>query len=151
MKKFMGIALAITMTIVLFVGCASGSKTMKDGKYRAEFKEFTRGWKEYVEVTVKDGKIADVDFDGVNEKGEKKSADPGYKDAMTKAGFKTWPEDFYLKYEKQLVEKQDVTKIDAVAGATTSAGNFKKLVTELSKNLKSGNTKTVIVAVEEKK
>lgn len=144
MRKLMGVILAFAMTMALFVGCSNAS-TLKDGKYRAEFKEASHGWKEYVEITVKDGKIAEVDFDAISDDGKKKTDDPTYKDAMVNAGANTWPEAFYPDYEQQLIDKQDVNKVDAIAGATHSADNLKKLVTALTKNMKSGKTETVIV------
>ncbi len=145
MKKIMSISLAAILIAVLFVGCAS-SKAMKDGSYKAEFAEpDDHGWTEFVEVTVTNAKITDVNFDARNEKGDLKSKDPDYKTAMEGAGFKTWPSDFYPKLSAQLIEKQDINQVDSIAGATNSSDSFKKLVKELSKNFSSGKTDLVKV------
>ena len=51
------------------------------------------------------------------------------------------------KLEKSLVEKQDASKVDTVAGATNSTNSFKQMMKELEKNMKKGDTNTVTVAV----
>ena len=49
------------------------------------------------------------------------------------------------KLSQSLVEQQDVEKVDAIAGATTSSNDFKTLVNALKNNMKNGKTKTVVV------
>ena len=143
MKKF-GIALvAALLSASLLTGCSAG---MKDGTYKAEYKNADdHGWKDYVQVTVSGGKISEVDFDSVNEQGVLKSADAGYKDAMEPVSG-TYPEKFMKELEDQLVSKQEVKKVDTLAGATLSSDSFKVLVNEvLSKGAKKGNTETIVV------
>lgn len=54
--------------------------------------------------------------------------------------------EFYPALEKSLVEKQDGSKIDAVAGATTSSDSMKKLYQALIANMKKGDTAEVKVS-----
>ena len=46
---------------------------------------------------------------------------------------------------QQLVDKQEVKKVDTVAGATNSSDAFKVLATEALKNAKNGKTDAAIV------
>lgn len=128
MKKAITLTLASLLCVSMLAGCNSGSK-MKDGTYNAEFTAADdHGWTEYVEITVSGEKITNVVFDGKNVDGLKKSEDASYEQAMKDAGSTTFPKDFYTKLAQQLVEKQDVEKVDAVAGATTSSNDFTTLV-----------------------
>ncbi|MEG0895430.1 MAG: FMN-binding protein [Oscillospiraceae bacterium] len=129
----------------LFVGCSSTS-ALKDGTYKAEMKApDSHGWTEFVDVTVTNSKITKVVFDAKNEDGALKSQDAEYEKIMKDSGSKTWPSDFYTKLANQLVEKQNINDVEAVAGATTSSDSFKKLVKALSKNMEKGETDTLSV------
>jgi major membrane immunogen (membrane-anchored lipoprotein) len=154
MKKFK--VLALVMVLVLTVGmlAACGTKTepvttpeptpapapvveptpapaepagMKDGIYKAtQDKADQYGWKGFVEVEVKDGKIAAVKFDYDNN-GALKSQDAAYKAQMEPVS-KTYPEKAFAELQTALVEKQDITAVTAVAGATMSSNDFIALV-----------------------
>lgn len=142
MKKTFAIIAAAVMCAAILSGCSAG---MKDGTYKAEYKSYDdHGWKDYVSITVSGGKITAVDYDSLNEAGEKKSADTAYREQMEPVS-KTYPEKFSKELEDQLVDKQDVKKVDAVAGATTSSNAFKILATEALSAAKSGKTDTVTV------
>ncbi len=144
MKKILCLVLALTLVGAMFVGCTS--KGMKDGTYKAEFSTFDdHNWKDFVELTVSGGKITEVNFDSVNKEGTLKNGDEAYDKAMKDAGFATWPSDFFPKLEKQLLDTQDVEKVDVVAGATHTSDALKVLVKELSKNMSKGDTATVKV------
>ncbi|MEG2429333.1 MAG: FMN-binding protein [Oscillospiraceae bacterium] len=153
MKKSITIITTIILTMMLFVGCSSNAKSLKNGTYKAEFeKPDEHGWTEYVEITVENEKFTKVVFDSINDgakepekKGMKKSEDEDYKKAMQGAGSKTWPSDFYPKLATKLIDTQDIDKVDVVAGATTSSNNFKTLVKALTKNIKKGETTTLKV------
>ena len=132
MKKFMAMAVAACCALLVFVGCGS---SYKDGAYKAQYKDADEhGWTEFVEVTVKDGKVTD---------GKLKSQDAEYKSYMEATG--TWPEKFYGDIAEQYKEKQSAEKMDAVAGATNSSDSFKVLMTELEQSMKEGNTDTITV------
>lgn len=148
MKKTLSIFIISLMLATILVGCGDSSG-YKDGTYKATYDNFDEhGWKAYVEITIKDGKIADVDFDYVNEEGNLKSEDEEYNATMKEASG-TSPEEFSPALEQQLIEKQNVKEIDNITGATHSVENFKELANAALKNAKSGNTEEVIL--EQKK
>lgn len=126
---------------------AATTGDMKDGQYRAEYREFDdHGWKDYVVVTVSGGKYTSVEFDSLNrEDGRKKSEDKEYMNAYPKDGNFVKPDEYTKRLAQALVEKQDAEKIDTIATATTSSESFKKLVNALTINIKRGKTETVIV------
>lgn len=145
MKKIISMILAVFICTGLFTGCTTSS-AFKDGTYKAEFATpDDHGWTDYVEVTVTNAKITGVVFDAKNGEGAKKSEDKGYEEAMKGAGSKTWPSDFYPKLANGLIEKQDPTKVDNVAGATTSSNDFKTLVRALEKKMTNGDTSVEVV------
>lgn len=144
MKKILSLVLALTLAGAMFVGCSP--KGMKDGTYKAEMaKADDHGWTDFVEITVSGEKITAVDFDSVDAEGKKKNGNESYDKVMKDTGSKTWPSDFMPKLEKDLIDKQNVEKVDTIAGATVSSDSFKKLVKALSKNMAKGDTKTVKV------
>ncbi len=161
------LSIMLTTVIVgagLFTGCkqreaaptnnASTETTkadLKDGKFKAEASDFDeRGWKPFVEADVKDGKITAVTFDYINKDGKFKSEDAEYNKNM-EAKVKTGPAKFTKELEDALVEKQDVTKIDVVTGATHSTDNFKTLATKVMENAKAGDVTVAKVVFEEAK
>ena len=143
MKKVLVALLALMFCLSLFAGCSS---SMKDGSYKAEFSSFDdHGWKDFVELTIKDGKITEVNFDSINEEGLLKSEDESYQENMEPVSG-TYPEKFFPELENQLLEKQEIKKVDTVTGATNSSDAFKILVTEImDKGASKGNTDTIIV------
>ena len=86
-----------------------------------------------------------MDFDALNEDGEKKSQDEDYKAAYTGAGYQTYPADYSKKLEDSLLSKQNPDQVDAVAGATNSSRSFKDLVKQLESRMKKGDTSTLVV------
>ncbi|WP_129724991.1 FMN-binding protein [Xylanivirga thermophila] len=143
MKKSLSVVLVAVMLTAVLAGCGNGG--YKDGTYKASFKDFDdHGWKGFVEVVITDGKISDAKFDYENEEGALKSEDDEYNKTMKDASG-TSPEEFSPKLAEDLVEKQDVDKVDTVTGATHSVDDFKELAKAALKNAKAGNTEEVIV------
>lgn len=142
MKKFFATIVAALTVASMFTGC--GAATLKDGTYKAKLSEDSHGWTDYVEVTIADGKISAVDFDSLNEAGDKKSENQEYEDSMVPVSG-IGPMTFFKKYEDDLLAKQDADKVDLVAGATDSGNKFKKMVKELKKNMEKGDTSELIV------
>jgi major membrane immunogen (membrane-anchored lipoprotein) len=100
----------------------------EDGKYKVEADKFDdHGWKPFVELEIKDHKIATVNFDYINEAGKLKSEDAEYKANMEPVA-KTYPGKYLPELEKALVDKQLIGDVEAVSGATHSSDNFKALV-----------------------
>ncbi|MBR4383321.1 MAG: FMN-binding protein [Selenomonadaceae bacterium] len=156
MKKYLA---AILLSLVLcplslLTGCGDEAKknpapkpaqnkidlsNAKDGTYTVESSLDEKLGKSILTLTIKDKKIVAADFEGYdlfgNVKGEdygsltgKDSAD--YKKAQTAVkAIKTYP--------AQLVETQDLSKVDAISGASISYGQFvettKRAVDEATK------------------
>lgn len=126
---------------------SSSSDTMlsgdyQDGEYRVEAEDFDdKGWKEYVELTIADGKISDVTYNAENEAGELKTDDEEYKENMEKAR-NTYPEKYMKELTEDLVDKQEPSDVEVVSGATHSSNNFKALATETLKYAEDGETGT---------
>lgn len=101
--------------------------TYKDGVYQGSYDKFdTHGWKAQIEIEIKDDKIANVTFDYINADGKLKSEDADYKTNMEKVT-KTYPAKFIPELQQKLIDTQDITKVDAVTGATSSSNDFKTL------------------------
>lgn len=147
-KKLVCAALSAFMLMTALVGC-TGSDTMQDGTYRAEMGDYdSHGWKDYVVVTVKDGKYSTVEFDSINKDNQKKSADEEYAKAYPTTQEWVKPAEYTKQLPEKLMSTQDIEKVDTIATATTSTDSFKKLVTELNKSIKKGKTDTVIVSAD---
>ncbi|MFB4331240.1 FMN-binding protein [Paenibacillus sp. CR_12] len=111
----------------------------KDGSYHAEADDFDAksGWKETVDVTVINGKIAAVSWNGVHKDGgtdkvtRSKSGEYGMKNGGAQS---EWHEQAY-QAEQYLIEKQDpqaiVTgedgKTDAISGVSIHVNGFVEL------------------------
>ncbi|TCZ76350.1 FMN-binding protein [Paenibacillus albiflavus] len=113
--------------------------TLADGNYFAQEDKFEdSGWKYMVEIEVKDGKIANVNWTGANKDGgmDKKALDKAGKYGMKeKAKAQAEWYEQAEKVEKFLIEKQDVKaitfddkgKTDAISGVSISVNAFAKL------------------------
>ena len=133
MKKIISLVLIFTMVITVAIGCTNDKAELADGVYSAEGEFDERGWKSIITISVEDGKIEDVDYDEVTEDGAKKSEDDEYAESM-KAVSGVTPEEAYEMLEDSLESSQNVDKVDAVSGATSSSEQFKNLANEALKN-----------------
>lgn len=125
MKRWLSLAMVLTLVLVFAVGCSSGAD-FKDGQYQAESDFDDKGYKGSIEIVVKDGKITEVDYDELDEDGAKKSVDEDYAEAMEGVSG-TKPAQAYEDLESSLVKSQDPDKVDAVTGATGTSELFKEL------------------------
>lgn len=111
----------------------------KDGSYHAEAADFdaNSGWKEAVDVTVINGKIAAVSWNGIHKDGgtDKVTRSKSGEYGMKKGGAQSeWHEQAY-QAEQYLIEKQDpqaiVTaedgKTDAISGVSIHVNGFVEL------------------------
>lgn len=131
----------ILLSSIALTGC--GNK-MKDGYYTAEMAEFSYGWKEYVCIQVKDDTIVSAEFNAKDVSGFIKAWDNEYMRNMgTVCG--SYPNQYTREYVRQLIEGQKDTQVDAVAGATESGDNFKKLIPAVIEQAKKGDSTTVQV------
>ena len=133
MKKIISLVLIIAMLMAVVIGCSNDKSKFADGVHTAEGELDENGWKPSITITVKDGKIEDVDYDEVNDQGMLKSEDEDYAATMESVSGIT-PEDAYEQLEKALKSSQDVDKVDAVSGATGSSEQFKKVAKEALKS-----------------
>lgn len=145
MKKTIYFLSIITIAILLFAGCSSKEVSYQDGLYKAEFADFdTHGYKDTLALTVKDGSIVSVNYDGVNKDGGLKTKDEKLKQE-TEAVQGTYPEKIAADLANHYMELQDISKIDVVAGATYSSESFKALYTALQPNMISGDTSVLVI------
>ena len=137
-KKWMLLCFVVTMTASLMMGCTM-MNSMEDGYYTAEMSEYSFGWKEYVCIQVKNDVIVSAEFNAKNESGFIKAWDNAYMKNM--GGVQgTYPNKYTREYARQLMEGQKDTQVDVISGATTSGDNFKKLVTAVIEQAKTGDT-----------
>ena len=150
MKKLYIFALVASLALGM-TGCGvkeALEDKFADGTYRAEYSDLdSHGWKDFVELTVKDGEIVEVDFDSVDENGGLKTEADWYQGAMEPVSG-TYPGKFFPELEASLLESQDLFTIDTIAGATSTSVAVKELCAALENNMYDGNTETVIIEVE---
>lgn len=150
MKKNLIIILLLLFALSL-VGCSSESKEqnvtemefeklkLKDGVYFAQDDKFDEGFKESVEITIENGKIAKVVWDGISEKDEnlsKKQASTSGEYDMKKVGARwDWHEQAETM-EAFVVENgglsniiliDDQGHVDAISGVSIKVRIFKEL------------------------
>ncbi|WZL72267.1 FMN-binding protein [Clostridiaceae bacterium 35-E11] len=98
--------------------------------YTASEAEFDdHGWKSEIAITFKDDKIAEVVYNEVNDKGEKKRESEEYNTKM-KAKSGVSAVDAQTALEKAFVDSQDIEAVDVVSGATSTSEKFKALAKE---------------------
>ncbi len=150
MSIFRWAALSVCSLIpaLLMTGCSP--KEFKDGSYRAEASDYDQyGWKDYVQLTVSDGKVTKIEFDALHEQDSvKKSEDLKYQQQYREAGLGTDPADYSTRLEDSYLEAQKSSSIDSVSGATISTGRFKQLTKALEKRMEMGETGTITVTLE---
>lgn len=145
MKRIRSIALFLLCALTL-AACSNHTEKMQDGYYTAQAEEYAHGWKEFVTVTVKGGKIISTEYNAVNESGFIKSWDNAYMMNM-KAVTGTYPNEYTRNYAAQLLEKQS-DSVDAISGASTSAKSFDKLAAAVIEQAKKGDSRIVTVNTE---
>lgn len=117
---------------------------LKDGTYTLEEKNYSNDYRVVFSIVVKDGKIAESNYDNVNEAGESKADNKEYDDMMKdKAG--TGPSEFIPAFNKGLVDKGAPAEMDAVTGATHSFHTFQMYAEQLINDAEKGNTDKIEV------
>ena len=135
MKKFLIFSLIFSQ---IFIGCGENSvekipqkkifdlSDAKDGTYTAESSRDEKLGKSVLTVTIKDKKIIDAKFTGYDLFGNEKNENYGsmlsegdYKKAQVAANA-------IKNYPVQLIETQDLNKVDAISGASISYEQFKE-------------------------
>lgn len=139
------LALLFSASLLLH-GCGT-APGLKDGFYTAQMSDYSHGWKEYLCIMVKSGKIVYAEFNAKNASGYIKAWDNAYMENMASVKT-TYPNDYTRKYVAQLIKAQSPDGVDAVSGASNSGSNFLKLATAAMEQSKAGNPDTVIVQSE---
>jgi sex pheromone cAD1 len=124
---------------------ANGAEALTDGEYSLEEKNIgATGWKTVFKMTVKDGKIAESNYNYVNAEGQLKTDDEEYQKMMSeKTG--TGPQDFVPALNKAFVEQQGAADIEVVTGATHSWQGFKIYASQLVNTAQKGDTTPIVV------
>ena len=96
-------------------------------------------------ITVEGGKITKSDYDNLNDKGERKSANAEYEKAMKdKVG--TGPAEYFKAYNEGLVAKQNPSDVEVVSGATNAHTSFVEYANKLIEAAQKGDTAEIKVA-----
>lgn len=110
----------------------------QDGVYRAEYIDYYDGYKDYVEIAVKDSEIYTVDYNGLDESGKLKSLDEDFKTRYL-TEYETYPSEFMPIYSNHLVQKQTLDGLEVYKGTDKDYESFKRLAEQALDNAKIGN------------
>ncbi len=131
------------LLVFLLAGCGK-TEGLQDGYYTAQASEYHFGWKEYVTIIVKGGRIVSVEYNAENASGFIKSWDNTYMQTMRHSNG-TYPNEYTRYYAGQLLEGQGEDEIDALSGATSSYGSFQKLEAAVLEQAKKGDSSIALV------
>ena len=129
--------------ILLLAGCGKNEE-LQDGYYTAQASEYNFGWKEYVTIMVKGGRIVSVEYNAENASGFIKSWDNAYMQNMLHSNG-TYPNEYTRYYAGEFLEKQGKEEIDALSGATSSYGSFQMLEAAVLEQARKGDSSIILV------
>lgn len=129
--------------ILLLAGCGKNEE-LQDGYYTAQASEYDFGWKEYVTIMVKGGKIVSVEYNAENASGFIKSWDNAYMQNMLHSNG-TYPNEYTRYYAGEFLEKQGKEEIDALSGATSSYDSFQMLEAAVLEQARKGDSSIIFV------
>ena len=143
MKRiFCRMCLMLLLSLAL-TGCGK-TEGLQDGYYTAQASEYNFGWREYITIMVKGGKIVSVEYNAENLSGFIKSWDSNYMQNMLHANG-TYPNEYTRYYAGQLLDGQGEGTIDALTGASSSCSSFQKLSAAVVEQARQGDSSIVIV------
>ncbi len=131
--------------ILLLAGCGKNEE-LQDGYYTAQASEYNFGWKEYVTIMVKGGRIVSVEYNAENASGFIKSWDNAYMQNMLHSNG-TYPNEYTRYYAGEFLEKQGKEEIDALSGATSSYGSFQMLEAAVLEQARKGDSSIILVDI----
>ncbi len=143
MKSIIHRTLLLLLLTILLTACGK-TTGLQDGYYTAQASEFSHGWKEYITIIVKGGRIVSVEYNAENASGFIKSWDNAYMQTMLGVTG-TYPNEYMRYYAGELLEKQGEEEIDALSGATSSYSSFQKLEAAVIEQAKNGDSNIVLV------
>ncbi|MDR1532445.1 MAG: FMN-binding protein [Clostridiales bacterium] len=125
------------------------ANTLRDGYYSAEASEFdSYGWKEFVTIYVRGGRIITVEYNAYNASGFIKSWDMNYMRVMN-AQSNSYPNKYTRAYAADLLETQRPNEVDVITGATTSGHSFRRLSALAIARAKAGDTSVAFIKLSE--
>ena len=145
--RITALASALILTLALVSGCGGQKEnTLQDGCYTAQAADFSHGWKEYVTILVKGGKVVSVEYNAKNPSGFIKSWDNAYMQQMLYVQ-NTYPNEYTRFYAAQLLESQGAPDYtyDVKTGATSSYNTFSLLADAVIQLAREGGETMVLV------
>ncbi|MBO0440257.1 extracellular electron transfer flavoprotein PplA [Candidatus Enterococcus ikei] len=115
---------------------------LQDGTYKLEEKNESNGYRATFEMTVKDGKITESNYDNINADGKSKADDKDYeKNMKDKSG--VGPAEYIKELNDSFVKAQSADGVEVVTGATHSSESFQNYAQQLVQAAQAGDTKTI--------
>ncbi|ALS02466.1 FMN-binding protein [Enterococcus silesiacus] len=115
---------------------------LQDGTYKLEEKNESNGYRATFEMTVKDGKITESNYDNINADGKSKADDKDYnKNMKDKSG--VGPDEYIKELNESFVKAQSADGVEVVTGATHSSESFQNYAQQLIQAAQAGDTKTI--------
>lgn len=118
--------MSFTLLICILVLLPACSKTYKDGTYEGRSTDDSRGAYGVVTLTIESGKIASAEFIQYNADGTAKGVKYGEEAGEENYKLAQKALEISKQYPEKLVDTQDVEKVDAVTGATSSWKQFQE-------------------------
>lgn len=147
MKRFSkaGVLLLLLCLVPFSTASCGSEQALQDGYYTAQAAEYVQGWKEFLTIMVKGGKVVSVEYNAENPSGFIKSWDNAYMQTMLRIQG-TYPNEYTRVYGTQLLNNAgEPVQIDGVTGATSSYGSFQKLAEAVLQQARLGDSSIVTV------
>lgn len=146
MKK-LGIFIALAVLIGL-VACEDDDEMIyTNGTYKAELSDFSHGWKEFMEVTIKDDDATVVNYDAIDTTGLVLKSSLTVYPMPDPPGL---PSKWYPLLEAQFeaANIKDYEEVDGITGATGTSTNAKAMFKLILDAAKDGDTSTQLLPLE---
>ena len=117
MNRTVGLVIVLLVILGLAIYINAQRKAgpdWQDGTYVARSEPDERGWFGEIEIVIRDGKITEVNYEELNQEGNRKGADYPYP---------LGPES-HDDYEQRLVDSQNPDEVEAISGATQTRDRF---------------------------
>lgn len=148
MKRIAGLLVFLLLFPFVLGGCSGSTSGLQNGYYTAEAAEYDEyGWKEFVTLYAKDGRVVTMEYNAKNASGFIKSWDMDYMRVMN-ADCGTYPNEYTRQYAAEFLETQNSHEVDMIAGATQSYYTFVQLADAALERALAGDTTVALVAFE---